>query len=186
MLRDEEIIAGFLSGEREALDAVESWIARAASPYRRRLAAQWEDVLQSARAEITSLLQRGTFRGESSLKTYLWQVVNHTCLNYLRAQAKEPAVDLDDFTRGAESPDDSPLEQVIQKETAQFLLRVLEEMPAECRELWRMILAGLSYREMSQHQGASEAALRVRVLRCRKNAVAARERLLGRAQGVVM
>ena len=36
---DEEIIAHFLQGEREAVRVIDGWIARAAWPYQRQLAA---------------------------------------------------------------------------------------------------------------------------------------------------
>jgi DNA-directed RNA polymerase specialized sigma24 family protein len=52
-------------------------------------------------------------------------------------------------------------------------------MGDECRRLWRMLVDGFSYREMSDEYGVSEGALRVRVLRCRRKALEVRERLLG-------
>ena len=180
---DQAIISGFLSGETTALDTVDGWIVRAASPFQRRLATHWDDVLQAARMEITRLLRQGTFRGESSLKTYLWQVVNHTCINQVRARSKAPTVDFESLIEQPASTEGSPLDQVLQKESESIFLSVLEEMPAGCRELWGMILAGLSYREMSLRQGISEGALRVRVLRCRKSAVAVRARLMAGAEG---
>jgi hypothetical protein len=42
-----------------------------------------------------------------------------------------------------------------------------------------MIVAGLSYREMSLRMSVAEGTLRVRVLRCREKAVAVRQELLG-------
>ena len=61
-----------------------------------------------------------------------------------------------------------------QREDKDLLLRVLDRVPQDCRELWRMIVAGLSYREMSLRMSVAEGTLRVRVLRCREKAVAAR------------
>ncbi|MBI3949148.1 MAG: sigma-70 family RNA polymerase sigma factor [Acidobacteria bacterium] len=59
-------------------------------------------------------------------------------------------------------------------------------MSQECRQLWGMILDGLSYQQMSQHLNVSEGSLRVRVMRCRKKAVAVRDQLLGQQQGAAM
>jgi RNA polymerase sigma factor (sigma-70 family) len=181
---DDAIIAGFLSGQREAVDKVDGWIARAASPYQRRLYAQWDDLLQAARMEATRLLRQGKFRGESSLKTYIWQVVNHLCIDHLRALAKTPAIEFETLLEVPASTESSPLEHLLQKESEEILLRVLEEMPESCRELWTMILEGLSYKEMSLRQGVSEGTLRVRVLRCRKSAVALRQQLVAGARRV--
>ena len=46
----------------------------------------------------------------------------------------------------------------------------LEGMSRECRDLWGLILAGLSYREIGTRLGVTEGALRVRALRCRQRA----------------
>jgi RNA polymerase sigma factor (sigma-70 family) len=75
-----------------------------------------------------------------------------------------------------------PANQLLKKESGEMLLRVLEKMPEECRQMWGMILAGLSYQEMSRQLGVSEGTLRVRVLRCRKRAVSVRDELMGSKQ----
>lgn len=174
---DEEMITGFLQGERAALSEIEQWIARAAWPFQRRLAAQWEDVLQEARLEMSRLLQQGKFRGEASLKTYLSRVVSYVCINHLRAQTKWQWTELENLPEPAGRAADSPLAQLLRKESDHLLLRVLAGMPEECRELWGMILDGSSYREMSRRLGVAEGALRVRALRCRQKATELREQL---------
>jgi RNA polymerase sigma factor (sigma-70 family) len=171
------MITGFLQGERAALSEIEQWIARAAWPFQRRLAAQWEDVLQEARLEMSRLLQQGKFRGEASLKTYLSRVVSYVCINHLRAQTKWQWTELENLPEPAGRAADSPLAQLLRKESDHLLLRVLAGMPEECRELWGMILDGSSYREMSRRLGVAEGALRVRALRCRQKATELREQL---------
>ena len=98
---DQDIMARFLRRESEAVKVIEGWIARAASPFRQRLAAQWEDVLQEVCLEVTRLFERGAFRGEASLKTYLcceaWPVRGRTCAD-LRSAAGWPGVWLRRFS----------------------------------------------------------------------------------------
>jgi RNA polymerase sigma factor (sigma-70 family) len=180
---DQELIARFLQGESEAVRGIDGWIARAAGPFKRRLTSQWDDVLQDIRLEVTRLLRQDAFRGEASLKTYLWRMVNHLCIDKIRAQAKWQWVELDSLIERGGPAGDSPLQHVLQKESGHMLWRVLGEMSQECRRLWQMILDGLSYQQMSQRLNISEGALRVRVMRCRKQAVAARDQLLGQKQG---
>ena len=48
-----------------------------------------------------------------------------------------------------------------------------------------MILDGLSYQEMSERLSTAEGTLRVRVLRCRKKAVEARDRLIEKKEKLV-
>jgi RNA polymerase sigma-70 factor, ECF subfamily len=185
---DAEVVARYLEGEPRAVGAVDAWISRAAHPYQRRLASRWDDVLQEIRLEVTRLLQQGKFRGESSFKTYLWRVVSHTCLDQIRAEGRVQWADLDPEagdgeSEGAGAPAfaSAGLGVAGQAEVKDLLLRVLERTPSECRELWRMIHAGLSYREMSERLAVAEGTLRVRVLRCREKAVLARGELLGGA-----
>ncbi len=174
MANDQEMVTRYLKGENEAVGTVDGWISRAAWPYQRRLADRWDDVLQDVRLEVTRLLGSGKFRGESSLRTYLWRVVSHTCLDQIRAQIKWKWTDLDTLDEPTSTAPAIPARQ----EDKDLLLRVLDRVPRECRELWRMIVAGLSYREMSLRTDVAEGTLRVRVLRCREKAVAARQELL--------
>lgn len=175
---DEQLIAGFLHGEPEAVQVIETWMAQAAACYRRRLSAQWSDVLQTIRLEVTRVLRQGAFRGEARLKTYLCCIVNHTCVNQLRAQTQWQRAELCAPERPTAA--DSPLEELLAQESERLRERIMKAMPADCRRLWAMIRDGLSYQQISQRLGLSDAAVRQRALRCRKQAVALRERWLNR------
>ena len=175
---DRDMVARFLRGEREAVGTVDGWISRAAWPYQRRLADRWDDVLQDVRLEVTRLLGQGKFRGESSLRTYLWRVVSHTCLDQLRAQSKWKWADLDTLETDDGAGGLGHV-QPVNREDRDLLMRVLERVSHECREMWRLIVLGLSYKEMSLRMNVAEGTLRVRVLRCREKATALREDLLG-------
>jgi RNA polymerase sigma factor (sigma-70 family) len=174
---DQEVVTRFLRGEEDAVETVDGWITRAAWPYQRRLADSWEDVLQEVRMEVTRLLGQGKFRGESSLRTYLWRVVSHTCLDLLRSRCKRQWTDLDEVDKATGGDPGIPGE-ASRTEDRDLLLRVLGQVSQECRELWRLLVHGHSYREMSLRLGVAEGTLRVRVLRCREKAVALREKLL--------
>lgn len=174
---DQEMVSLYLRGDSEAVGTVDGWISRAAWPYQRRLADRWDDVLQDVRLEVTRLLGQDKFRGESSLRTYLWRVVSHTCLDQLRAQKKWKWADLEELDHG-NGPEPVPA-GADRHADRDLLLRVLEKVPRDCREMWRMIVAGLSYREMSLRLNVAEGTLRVRVLRCRERATTVRDELLG-------
>jgi RNA polymerase sigma-70 factor, ECF subfamily len=175
---DQEMVTRFLRGEKDAVGTVDGWISRAAWPYQRRLADRWDDALQEVRLEVTRLLGQGKFRGESSLRTYLWRVVSHTCLDLLRPQKKWSWTNIEEVPEPEAAPAGAA-----RQEDKDLVLRVLEQVPADCREMWRMIVAGLSYREMSLRLSVAEGTLRVRVLRCRERAVAARRELMAGPRG---
>ena len=102
-------------------------------------------------------------------------VVTHKCIDRLRALDRRQWLDIEDLDLPAGRP--SPLEELAAAETADLALRILEQTPESCRELWQMLQQGLRYREMSQRLGIAEGTLRVRVLRCRKRALELREKL---------
>lgn len=167
---DADVAARFLAGEAAALETMERLLRAAARPYRDRLREQWDDLLQDLRAELTGLLRRREFRHESGLRTYLWRVVNNTCIERLRLMSRRRETATEFLEPADGSP--SPLARVLRAESGQRLAAVLARTPVECRRLWGMILEGLNYAEMSRRLGARPGALRVRVLRCRRRAVA--------------
>jgi DNA-directed RNA polymerase specialized sigma24 family protein len=69
---------------------------------------------------------------------------------------------------------------VLDDDARRLLLRALDAVPADCRQLWGSILRGISYQEISREIGVAEGALRVRAHRCRKRAI---EALGGNAAG---
>ncbi len=175
---ERNLLRSYLTGELVAVAAVDRWIVAAARPFQRKLVREWDDLLQDARLEVYRALERGEFRGEAQLRTYVWRVVSHSCLDCLRRAARwqwtlfdetgEEGVANSARVRRSEDP----------VETGELVARVLEQVPEDCRNLWRMIVAGLSYHEMSRETRVSEGALRVRVLRCRKRALEVRAHLL--------
>jgi RNA polymerase sigma-70 factor (ECF subfamily) len=180
-LQDGDTAAGFLRGDADAVASMDRWISGAAAPFRRRLAGDWQDLLQEARIEILRLLRNGSWRGEARLRTYVWQVVAHTCLDAMRRQKRRPALEPVEPDAPLPSADPSPLDRVLEADSRRRLLAALELVPADCRDLWRLILSGLSYQQISAQTGVAEGALRVRAHRCRKRAV---EALAGNAPPV--
>jgi RNA polymerase sigma-70 factor (ECF subfamily) len=184
MADDRDLVTRFLRGDADAVATLDSWISRAAWPYQRRLANRWDDVLQDVRLEVTRLLGQGKFRGESSLRTYLWRVVSHTCLDQIRSQGKWQFTDLE----SADQEDGrvaGPLRVAVDDPAERdLLMRVLDRASSDCRDLWKMLLLGHSYKEMSERLQVAEGTLRVRVLRCRERAIALRTELMAGPVGI--
>jgi len=177
---DRRTIAGFLAGDRHAVALVNGWIACAAGPFRRRLGADWDDLLQEVRLEILRLLQQGGYRGEARLKTYLWRAVCNTCLDAIRRQRRQPPMEAAGPDDPLPSVDPSPLQRVLEREGHDRVLEVLQQMSEECRSLWVLILEGLSYGQIGRQLGVAEGTLRVRAYRCRKSVIQALDGNAGR------
>ena len=178
MADDRDMVTRFLRGDADAVATLDGWISRAAWPYQRRLANRWDDVLQDVRLEVTRLLGEGKFRGESSLRTYLWRVVSHTCLDQIRSQGKWQFTDLEAVDQEDGRAAGPPRVAVEDPAERDLLMRVVDRASSDCRDLWKMLLLGLSYKEMSQRLQVAEGTLRVRVLRCRERAIALRSELM--------
>ncbi len=168
---DQELVADFLRGDPAAVEMISLWIKQAAGRYRERLPSEWDDLLQDLLLEMTSVLQEGAFRGECTLRTYVWRIVHYRCLNRIRDLARRPEGELGEWAQHVPDPARLVLERLLERESEDLLKRFLATVSADCRRLWRLILAGRSYREISREKGVSEGALRVRVLRCRQKAL---------------
>jgi RNA polymerase sigma-70 factor, ECF subfamily len=177
---DAETADGFVRGDEAAVAVVDRWIAGAAAPFRRRLRADWADMLQDSRVEVLRLLRASSWRGESSLKTYVWRVVVHSCIDAMRRERRRPVEELGEAEAALPSAEPSPLDRVLEDDARRRLVAALEAVPADCRRLWGAILRGMSYGEIGREMGIAEGALRVRAHRCRKRAV---EALGGNAAG---
>ena len=175
---DAETLAGFLRGDAAAVRVVDTWVLCAAAPFRRRLFAEWLDLLQDVRIELLGLLRAGRWRGEARLKTYIWRVTAHTCIDATRRQRRRPVHEPVEPETPVASTDPSPYDRMVEESRQRLLLEALDAVPPDCRDLWRRILNGLSYLEISRDTGVAEGALRVRAHRCRKKAL---EVLAGRA-----
>ncbi len=171
-------IGAYLDGDPEVVAEVDQWIQSAARPFFRRLSSQWDDVLQDVRLEVFKVFSSGQFRGEANLKTYVWRVVNHSCLDQVRKVSRWMWTDVEESTEAQEIVDLRRQQERPSLATTDLVTRVLERVSEECKEMWRMLIEGLSYREMSNALDVKEGALRVRVLRCRKKAIEVRDELL--------
>lgn len=172
---DAALVSRLLAGDRDVVELTRVWMRGAFTLYRTRLAADLEDLEQEILLELTGALREGRFRGQSRLRTYVRTYVHHKCIDRLRALARREWVDVADLDLPSAAP--SPLDRLASSETAALALRVLEEMPESCRELWQMLEQGMRYREMSERLGVAEGTLRARVLRCRRQAVELRAKL---------
>lgn len=176
-LAEEEarLLAALEAGDESAMNEVRRWVRGAASPYRFRLAAEIEDLEQEVVLELIEALAAGRFEGRSLISTYVRRMVHYKCLNRLRARRGKQWVDLGDVQ--LVDPGPTPFDLARRRHDLELGLRVLARMPEHCRELWTMIHRGLGYEAMGEALGVAAGTLRVRVLRCREKALAARAEL---------
>ena len=168
---DEQLVNDFLRGEAAVVETISLWIRQATGRYRARLPAEWDDLFQDLLLEVTAVLKDGAFRGDSKLRTFVWRIAHYRCLNRLRDLARRPESELEEQTLNLPDPSRPVLDDLLERESEDQLQEFVKTLSDDCRRLWRLILEGRSYREISGETGVSEGALRVRVLRCRQKAL---------------
>jgi len=134
-----------------------------------------EDLEQEVLIELISALRAGKFRGSCTLHTFVRTFTHHKCIDRLRIQSRRTMVDLGDLNLRSSAP--SAFEHLSKKEDLVLALRVFQQMPESCRELWQKLKEGKRYKEISLEMGVSEGLLRARVFRCRQRALELRRQL---------
>jgi RNA polymerase sigma-70 factor (ECF subfamily) len=124
-----------------------------------------EDLCQETFARAFS--QLGTFRGDGSVRHWLYSIAANGCRDFLRAGSRsEWPVDLSgEELWTAQDPE----REVGARQSMAALSAALAGLPPGCREAFVLFhLDGLSYEEMSALTGVGVSALKVRVHRARE------------------
>lgn len=163
------LIAGFLKGESDCHAQVDRWIHEVLSHRRLALGADLEDVAQEVRRKLLLSFRAERFRGESSLRTYVWKAAQRAAIDHGRGRRRRPSVPLE-WARPPMSADTADGDVAARDRRAIFQ-RVLERIDEDCRRLWSLIAFDeLPYAEIAHRMGISEGNVKVRALRCRAKA----------------
>ena len=100
------------------------------------------------------------FRGESTLRTWLFTILRHLLLDRRRSQARRPmAVAIDEADAVTEF---DALDGIVASETEQKVKRAIETLTPTQREVFVLrVSEGLSYKEIAEIAGTTEGAARV-------------------------
>jgi RNA polymerase sigma factor (sigma-70 family) len=131
----------------------------------------WEDVSQEAGQRLFSVgLQR--YRGDGSVRNYLYSIVKVTMLQMLRSATRRRAreqVAADEerepfFPAQRNDSDDPTAERV-------SVRQVLAALAPECQELIEaMFLNAATYRQIAKETGLAESSVRSKLSRCLRRA----------------
>ncbi|MEZ4521407.1 MAG: sigma-70 family RNA polymerase sigma factor [Thermomicrobiales bacterium] len=171
---DRELLDGLRSGDSLACTCFMKWYAPAMTRLALRMVGdpdEAEGVVQDS--FIAACSKMGSFRAESSLKTWLHRIVVNTALMRLRKRRPDRlSPDLEDEYRYLPelliNNEDEPLENVLAGELEDELNRAIMGLPESLRTT--LVLReheGLSTRETAETLGISESAVKVRLHRAR-------------------
>ena len=168
---DQDIVQGILCGNEECFEALhERYRGRIYGFALKRLRdpAEAEDVAQEVFLQVYRSL--ASFQGRSTLLTWMFGIANNqVCRRFRRKSA--PMVSIDDTAAiDLRSHDALPDRQV---EAARVLRRCVEVVEAELSEPQRQIFylkfaENRSTREVAQHLGKSNQAVKISLFRSRK------------------
>ncbi|NVB40126.1 sigma-70 family RNA polymerase sigma factor [Pseudenhygromyxa sp. WMMC2535] len=139
-----------------------SSISRMAASYGRH-SAEREDLEQDIALALWRALP--SFRGESSLKTFVHRVARYACFRHLRRRRP-----------GAESVDDTPLSDpdtcpeaaLLHEDDRARMEQALADLPRTLESTLSLHLRGFSYAEIAEALGITERNVSVRLTRARK------------------
>jgi RNA polymerase sigma-70 factor (ECF subfamily) len=167
-------VSEFLRGDSVRFEAIRASVRTVVRSFRLRPAALEEDLVQETLSRLFANLSAGAFRGESRLATYAQRIARYTCLDAIRR--RRMSAEVDPSALAAPSPEAGPEGTLLRSEAHRRNLKVLASLSPECRELFRLIFVeGVPYAEIGERLGISEAAVKLRVHRCRLTARAGRD-----------
>ncbi len=133
-----------------------------------------EDLFQEVFIKVYRMLE--TFRGESSIKTWILRIAANTCKDYLKSAYSRKVVPMMEFTEEAITSEDD-YEEVENEDTAQAVKNAVMQLPENHREVVMMVY----YQEMSLDEAAT--VLEVPVGTVKSRLARAREKLKEKLEG---
>jgi RNA polymerase sigma-70 factor (ECF subfamily) len=171
-----EVRAGFLRDQPQAVETVRGWIAAMV------FGAGWgledpEGAIQEVTMRVMHLGRRGRIRDDTDFKSFVLTVARHECTDIYRRERLRTTVE----TRGApmeqgSASGDNPHQRLEEREQRELLRFLFQELPQECRRLWRWLYKeGLSAAEVASRLGITAVNARVRAHRCLEKARSIRD-----------
>jgi RNA polymerase sigma-70 factor (ECF subfamily) len=174
---DQKLVVRVQNGDKTAFDLLvrkyQHKIAKLVSRYVRDRR-EVEDVTQEALIKAYRAI--GGFRGESAFYTWLYRIAVNTAKNYLESQGRRPPGS-DMEIEGAELIESgdglrdqaTPERQMLTKEIASTVHRVLEHLPPDLRTAITLReIEGMSYEEIAEVMDCPIGTVRSRIFRARE------------------
>ena len=146
----EESYAAFCAGEAQAFDAVMRELQQPLTAFLQGYVHSCESAEDLAEETFVELLvHKGRFRGQSSLKTYVFSVARHKAIDHIRREQRRSSVPIDEIgERASEEP--GPEEQIAARERTEAIAHAIGALPGEYREVLRLLyIERLRYDEIA-------------------------------------
>lgn len=177
-LHESELILQCKNGNVEAFEQLVLKYQRQIYTVAYRFMGNHEDASDLAQeAFIRAYKSIDRFRGESSLKTWLYHIVSNVCRDELRKRKKGQSLSLDapvsteegEISRQTEDWTYAPEHIYESKETQYYIQEALNKLTPDYKEVLILReIEGLSYEEIANYLGLSLGTIKSRLNRARK------------------
>lgn len=113
-----------------------------------------EDIFYASLLRLLQSIQKGNFKGESSLKTYFSRICKNKAIDYLRANNLKSFEELKDLE--IEDPDNK-LKAIIKQEIVDLWFELLQKLDEKCRKILEYKKLEISHKEIAQKLGLKSA-----------------------------
>jgi len=164
---DKALLEGYLRGDAAALRIVDRWIDSAVwhrlGPCREFL----DDLRQDVKLRLLQNFHRGSFLGNSSLKTYVQSIASNVCVDFQRRIiGRRQSLELERGMRNRR-PEESLESDYLALDLARAVLSDLSD--SDRLLMWLVFGERYTYEEAAHRLGKSIGAVKVRVHRCRQH-----------------
>lgn len=175
-MADQEIVQGFLRGNKRDYRTIVGWMKEVAANHVWLDTITPDDVISAASERLFLNLRSDKFKYESSLKTYVQRMTRYLIIDLVRSYKRAQHLMTAENLRLPET--ETPHQIYENKEEAFLFSKILAMMGEKCRELWNMILIGkMTYNEIAVRLGMKESAIKAQVGRCKEEAMKIHARL---------
>jgi len=175
-LSDQDIIEGFLAGRKAEHEILAQWIKAVAHKRLRIKRVSTDEIVSDTMYKLLNNFRSDSFQLREKLKSYVQAVAGYTVIDHVRYWKRYTELpEGEDF----DPPDPSSIEQDVQSKDEQSIAdRIFRLMSEECRKLWHLrFVDNFDYEEIGARLGISEGNVKVRFHRCKKQAIAIREKI---------
>lgn len=176
----------FLLGDPASVETVRKWVWGMVRGGGWRLSDP-EAAVQEVVLRLLTLGRSGVIRSDSPFKSFVMMLARHTCTDIYRRERLRGRIEIGGAPVEAHAEPPGAEAAVEREERLQLLRFVYQQLPEECRRLWRLVYSqGLPANEVGQRLGITPNTARVRVHRCLARAREIRSRYLapaGRERG---
>jgi RNA polymerase sigma-70 factor (ECF subfamily) len=158
---DAELVERYLAGDTAAFDEIMVRYERQIYRVCYRFVDNREDAMDLAQEVFIKAFEHlGTFRRESSLKTWLYRIAMNHCINHVKKHSQE-FVEVTEYTGSVHSTVQHQLEEREQREQFRRLVKMLPPKQKAILEL--RINEQLSYEEIARVSGRSISTIKASV-----------------------